>query len=152
LDQLYSRTEMPDGSDARNELPDQGSGAGAGLGIMSALPRRRPHRRSPMRKLARPAANRMSGGAVPAQAVAVAAEPAEAHPHLKPVPGGSSAALDSHRPRRSKRRTLPPPREPAPGIGRLALDGMVQTAKLPWRVAAEVARQAAGSVAGTLRR
>jgi hypothetical protein len=148
LDQLYSRTETPEARDAASAVPEAAVGGGAD-GIMSALPRRRPHRRSSLRAgsggAEAPAA--VAGGAA-VQAVAVAEEPAPRH--LRAVSGAVPGPPASRRSRH--RRTLPPPREPAPGIGRLALDGMVESVKLPWRVAAEVARQAAGAIPGTLRR
>jgi hypothetical protein len=151
LDQLYSRTETPEAGDALGALPQEASGGGEGpAGIMSALPRRRPHRRSALRETqpSAPVAAAGASGAAAAQAVAVT-EPVEDR-HLRAV--GDPRVAPVARRGRSKRKTLPPPPEPAPGIGRLALDGAVATAKLPWRVAAEVTRQAAGSISGTLRR
>ncbi len=152
MDQLYSRTETPDAADAVSALPQEASGGGDGpIGIMSALPHRRPHRRSALRDAGPPAvpvAAATSGVARAAAAVAET-EPVEER-HLRPV--GSAPVERAPRRQRPRRKTLPPPREPAPGIGRLALDGAVETAKFPWRVAAELARQAAGSITGTLRR
>ena len=146
LDQLYSRTETPEADDAVSALPQEASGGGDGpIGIMSALPHRRPHRRS-ARRGASPSVPVI---AAPVAAAAAIAEPVEAR-HLKPV-ADAGDEVPARRPR-SRRRTLPPPYEPPPGIGRLALDGAMETAKFPWRVAAELARQAAGSITGTLRR
>jgi hypothetical protein len=147
LDQLYSRTETPDASDAGGPLP---AGASAdstvSAGIMSALPRRRPQRRSTHRHPG------IARGTAVVAAQAIEPEPAEdPRPHLRAVADGATTT-NKRRRSKSRRPSLPPPKEPAPGIHRLAFDGMVETAKFPWRVAAEVARQAAGSMAGTLRR
>jgi hypothetical protein len=151
LDQLYSRTGTPDADDAVSALPQEASGGGEGpIGIMSALPRRRPHRRSALRASpgAAPAGLVAAGAGGAAQAVATA-EPVEER-HLRAV--GDPSLERRPRRRGPKRKTLPPPREPAPGIARLALDGALETARFPWRVAAELARQTAGSISGTLRR
>jgi hypothetical protein len=152
VDHLYSRTETPNADDAVSALPQEASGDGDGpIGIMSALPRRRPHRRSALRDAGAPAVTvaAATGGAAQTAAAVAQSEPVEER-HLRPV--GSTPAERAPRRSRPRRKTLPPPREPAPGIGRLALDGAVETAKFPWRVAAELARQAAGSITGTLRR
>ena len=134
MDQLYSRTEMPDGNRVPGAVPEPAPDAGTEAGsIMSALPRRRVYRRSELR------------APVVEGAVAIAAVPEE-HPRLQPVAGSVPVPTSTRGPRRRSRRTLPPPREPAPGIGRLAVDGVVAAGKLPWRVAAEVARQAAGAL------
>jgi hypothetical protein len=150
LDQLYSRTETPEADDAVGALPQEASGDGDGpIGIMSALPRRRPHRRSALRGESRRTPVVAASVVTSAGAAAAIAEPVEAR-HLKPV-ADSGDKVPAPRPR-SRRKTLPPAHEPAPGIARLALDGAMETAKLPWRVTAELARQAAGSITGTLRR
>jgi hypothetical protein len=173
LDQLYSRTETPEAGDAAGAPQEEASGAAEGpVGILSGLPHRRAHRRSARR--GRESAAVTAAGRAPATASAPAA-PSAAAPAAPPVRGGASAAAaqavavdpaeERHlhavadlqlapvaRRRRPRRKTLPPPREPAPGIAQLALDGAVATAKLPWRVAGELARQAAGSISGTLRR
>jgi len=153
LDQLYSRTEPPDAGDAVSALPQEASGGGDGAeGIMSALPRRRPQRRSALRGGRAPVAQ------APVAASTARAGAAQALAAAEPLDERHLRAVDDARPvpvprrRRSKRATLPPPREPAPGIGRLALDGALETAKFPWRVAAELTRHAAGSITGTLRR
>jgi hypothetical protein len=151
LDQLYSRTETPDADDAVGALQPEASGGGeAPVGILSALPHRRAHRRSALRTTSEPVVPVVAAsGAATAAAQAVAVEPVDER-HLKAV--ADERELVATRRRRSGRRTLPPPPEPAPSIGRLALDGAMATARLPWRVAAEVARQAADSISGTLRR
>ena len=150
MDQLYSRTETPEADDAVSAPPQEASGGGDGpIGIMWALPHRRPHRRSARRGESPSVPVMAAPVAASGAAAAAIAEPVEAR-HLKPV-ADAGDEVPARRPR-SRRRTLPPPYEPPPGIGRLALDGAMETAKFPWRVAAELARQAAGSISGTLRR
>ena len=86
------------------------------------------------------------GAGVPSQGADDAAPPA---------PGGRrrwAGHADPARRNQAKRSRLPAPEEPAPGIGRLALDGAVETAKLPLRLAEHLTRQALVSVARGLRR
>jgi hypothetical protein len=124
-------------------------------GVMTNLPRRRPQRRS-----ARRAGD--AGPAAPAiRAVpeTQAGEPAAATPraHLTATDGGR-AGMPS-RPKRARRNAATARRkavlraapEPPPTMGRLALDGALEAAKLPFKLGTQITMGALDSIAHALR-
>jgi hypothetical protein len=129
---------------------------------MEKLPRTRPRRSAVRRKPARARAKAPAGSGAPRKsgggASAAAAKPASART-------GAGAPARSRRARKGRPARLVGvpggekadptpfgPAEPAPGLPRLALDGAIEAAKLPFKVGANMTFRALDTVARSLRR
>jgi hypothetical protein len=112
--------------------------------IMTKLPRSRPRRATPRRKP--PSTGRTRAAARKPRASGVTRRTAK-----KPANQGVSGRAGATAPTVTRPRRFPSA-EPAPGLPRLALDGAVEAAKLPIKVAAGITFRALDAVARGLRR